>query len=250
MPFERISDQNSDYLANRKYVGIFVSGDSASHAGLVYGWQVVIGKKADGTPATNEGTNEFHFVPHEIKGGPLKSSKKYLIASFDFDDRTAKGFAAMLKAVDDNKPQIRYGLDWENALGSFNSKGDYIDPERRLGLTCSTFVSELIAGHGFPAVDYETWPHNDPKDLDWRTEQERLYNLRLTEGRTRMTNDDIHAMMDVDPLVRLKPSQIAGAASSDFNQWPFAHATADAIAKKVIATFEAEFPPPPKQRDA
>jgi len=115
-------------------------------------------------------------------------------------------------------PKIKYGLEWFAVLGSFNEAGEYKfdDGEEDPGMTCATFVSELLAGQGLTLVDYSKWLRDEvpEEDLNWRAA--KIEDFR---SRGKYTSERIAIMETIDPFIRLRPEEVAAVAAEDLDQW-------------------------------
>lgn len=59
-----------------------------------------------------------------------------------------------------------------------------------------------------------TWIENMPHDLSWRDEWRQKKLAELAKGRGRLTAEQIDEIWKVDPLIRLRPTQVAAAVAS------------------------------------
>lgn len=240
-PFQTLDAGDCHYHANGRFVGVFVKGErELDHVGLLYAFE---SKSDAGVKAE---TRELHFVTNEkIIHQKLKTTRRYLHAPLGLDEYNAIAFAAYLTVVAnkyETKPPILYGMDWLGAKDSFDDEGNYLKPWDTSGLTCATFVCELLRGCDWDPVDDRTWPRDHPDDLHWREEKIAEYVARQREERTAITPAQIDDMKAVSPFVRLRPEQIAGAASSSQAEWPTDYEKTAYLAEQVLALFRSFIP--------
>lgn len=226
---DEVGDQTNG--GGHNLVGVFISQHDAQHVGLIY----VSGVKT---------VNALHLVTNnklEDKQIALNAAqcKKYIVAPIPMHSLVALPFCAYLRATVKKCPSIRYGINWAGAMGSFDKESNYTPPVSSDGLTCATFVSEVIAGFGMPAVDPQTWPKDTQNDKKWQKAQVERFR---TNQRTTMPPDVIDDMESVSPIQRLQPSQIAAALASDTSAWEMKYEEVTALAQKVVDTFNKAFP--------
>ena len=208
----------ADYKANGNLVGVFLKGPGRgsaergdkpaypNHVGLLF---------VDPTGATRE----FHFIDdNKIINEVLKPTKPVFHAPIGFDEMNALAFASFLSALvaKGKLPNIKYGLDWGAVLGSFDEDGNYRfdGKEGDPGMTCASFVSELISNRGLRLVDFSQWPENEQRDLEWR--RAKLDTLRDKPG---YTPERIAAMEGINPFVRIHPAEAAAVAAENSDLW-------------------------------
>ena len=105
-------------------------------------------------------------------------------------------------------PRINYGLNFLASRGSFNASGEYTPPEGSDGLTCASFVLEVLRSKAVDLVRSETW----------RESQENVEWAELVCGQL----PSVHAAAvrrNINGL-RLRPYELAGASQISYQQWP------------------------------
>ena len=251
--FKKLTQDNASYAAGKCFVGVFVKGvKEVDHVGFVYLSQQ---EELDAPEPQNgdAGADEFagetrtlHFLTNEmIEDAPLNPKKKYAHAAMNLHPILAKGFAGFLAAIskiNGEKPPILYGLNWAGAKDSFDDKGKYIKPHSIDGLTCATFMSELM-NRFFKKnpVEMSTWPEDHTDDLEWRTEVLAKYRKRINLGKSAITEEQVVAMESIKPFIRLRPVQMAAASATDSSSWPMKNYDVTALAVKVTEDFQAAF---------
>lgn len=188
-----------------------------------------------------------NLLEHEARDIP-SYRKQFFFAPCPLDHANAIGFASVLNVVGRNQYRnISFGLDWHGSLGSFTHDGHYTPPEKSLGLTCASFVSELFAARKLPIVKAETWEKDTPANKEWRDKKIASWNAVET---TRMALGDTkiaaHALLT--PLMRLLPTEAAAAAEQKVaTSPPLDSANAGALGAKLLAEFEVAYPPSKKK---
>lgn len=177
---------------------------------------------------------------HRLYCHLLDAAEPWVIARTGLDDFSARIFWSVVSAIPAFAPRIGYGTNWIGAKGSF-VQNRYSPPADSDGLTCATFVSEIFAGAGFDVVDDNSWPINTAEALEWRADVAAA--LRKTLPASPETDAHIANIESRPTVVRLLPSEIAGAAASDMGNWAIRHEIALEIAKQVLNDFtEAMLP--------
>jgi hypothetical protein len=188
-----------------------------------------------------------NILEHELRDIP-NYTKQFFFAPCPLDYANAIGFASVLNVVGRNQCRnIRFGLDWHGSLGSFTFDGRYTPPEKSLGLTCASFVSELFAARKLPIVKPETWEKDTPSNKEWRDKKIDAWN-GVETTRNAIGEQKIAAHASLTPLMRLLPTEAAAAAEQKIaSSPPLDSASASALAAKLLAEFEVAYPPPKKK---
>jgi len=249
--FVRLSPENSDYLSQDKLVGVFVKGlgdRDRHHAGFVFAYE-----EADPQSGASifQETRQLDFIDdNRIVFGKFKPGGQWLHATIDFataQSRTA--FAAYLTAValmHAEGSNILYGMTWQGLAKCFDDQGVYT-PQDIDGLTCATFMCEIVGLQFDYPVDFDSWPFAEDQDIAWA--QAKLHKLRekAMSQDSAMTMERVDAMESRKDWKRLRPAQAAAAIAKGDGKWQMAHVDANALAEQVIADFYAAFPPPPSK---
>lgn len=83
----------------------------------------------------------------------------------DLPPAASKGVVAFVRAVAKRMPTIKYGINALAARNSFVTPG-YSPPKGSDGLTCASFVAEVLRGAKVPLVKIESWEESD-KNRHW-----------------------------------------------------------------------------------
>ena len=136
------------------YVLVFVS-KIGQHVGYVY----VRDDKHNEADPSKFRARTFHLGTeiHTEDIDPGESERNYVAAPLGLHPETALAFAAYLKAFDDNKPRVRFGIDWSNARGSFghdksfregtnHTCATHQDPHEHMSLRGENAAEEILTG--------------------------------------------------------------------------------------------------------
>ncbi|HOY79735.1 MAG TPA: hypothetical protein PLN33_18100 [Hyphomonadaceae bacterium] len=234
--FEKLPLQDFDLGAPSSHVLVFVS-KVGQHVGYIY---VRDDKKMESEPSKYRGRT-FHLGSeiHTEDIDPGKSQRIYLAATLGLHPDTALAFAGYLKAFDDNKPRVRFGIDWANARGSFGHDKSFREGSNH---TCATLVVDLLEGFGLPSVDFDTWPKDVDEDRKWAEGRLDYYEGQLAKlgAEAPLDQAGIDAMRKVSPVMRLKPTEAAAALASA-QPALMQHEAATQLAAQVLASFVKAF---------
>lgn len=147
----------------------------------------------------------------------------------------SKQVVAFVRAVAKRDPPIGYGINFITSKNSFSANGRYIPPKGSNGLTCASFVIEVLRGAMINLVDLASW-RSDPLNVEWGDkvclELSKSAELAHVEAVKR----------DVSGL-RLRPTEVAGAATLDRKLWPANFDAVQAPAEDVATALVALCPP-------
>jgi len=121
---------------------------------------------------------------------------------------------------------IDYGVDFLAARGSFLAGGEYVPPLGEPGLTCASFVVEVLRGMQVELVDERTWKPT-LYNADWQESvadifarraaaaevQNRFHDARVCRARVAAISKPLTGL-------RLMPTEVIGAASMGRPAWP------------------------------
>ena len=239
--FEMLSRETGDYRARGQFIGVFLKAHGSEptvpyHVGLIY------------VDVKNE-TRALHYVTtNRLCDDPLITAgsttlKPFYHAPLPFDPDDAVGVAGILASSETKEWLIRYSMNWPDGAGAFvkvvqddgNESLSYGFKPDEGGLTCATFVAEVLAGLGHTVVDWKSWKPNRPGDIAFRKERlaeyERTMNTKITPRR-------VEEMRAQDPFYRLRPEEIAAAATRPpIEEWPVSYEDAISLAEEVLRRF-------------
>ena len=144
--------------------------------------------------------------------------------------KASKQVVAYIRAIATKHPSIGYGINLLAGRGSFGPTGKYKAPKGSDGLTCSTFVTDILRGGGVDLVQLGTW-------ID--TPENRIWCERICNFLTQTKKDPQHianVRANISGL-RLRPYEVAGAARLGRSSWPAAFDAVQAPAAAVRDEF-------------
>lgn len=174
---------------------------------------------------------------HDLRDESPAPGKRRVAAHVGLDDISSKVFCAILRNIPGFAPEIKYGLNWLGARGSFDAMGKYTPPADSDGLTCATFISEAFEGAAFHVVDETSWPVDTDDVKAWRNQVIHALEEHLTAGPERDAH--IEHVRNRSEVVRLQPAEIVAAAASDMDEWSLMYDQASALAASVITALAA-----------
>lgn len=152
----------------------------------------------------------------------------------------SKQIVAFVRTVAARTPKVSYGCNFISSRGSFAANGSYKPPKGSTGLTCASFVLEVLRGASVNLVNDSTWLPDHANEVWAHQVCEHL-------ARTGADGDHIEAVRrDINGL-RLRPFELAGAAQLDSNMWPANFSAVQEPAQSVEASLHGicSVPPPP-----
>jgi hypothetical protein len=251
--FVKLSPANADYLDKSKLVGVFVKGllsEETHHAGFIFAYEP---REEDTGQLLLRETRQLDFIDdHRVLFQTFKPGAQWLHAVIDFDPHSRTAFAGYLGAVaethEEMKSPILFGTMWPELGKYFDSEGNYEIPADRDGLSCATFMAEIIVHEHDSCVAFDTWPEDDPDDLKWLGKKVEKLRAKVGLPGSEVTAERVDKLAAATKWKRLRPVQAAAVIASGNGNWPMAHEKAHALAEKVIADFAQAFgpaPPPP-----
>lgn len=151
----------------------------------------------------------FDLAWHELcRYTPMEPGYAYVIEDF-IDKYAATAIASFLANVHHvNKDNIKYSISWDNDSEYFDkTTGKNLKTGRGEGLTCATFVLEVLKRYGFDLLDIKTWPIT-AANSDW---QKSIVD-KLIESRPQSIDDFIVQFSKVGYTPRFLPEEVVGAA--------------------------------------
>lgn len=139
----------------------------------------------------------------------------------------SKAIVALARAVATRGATINYGINFLSARGSFDPNGTYKPPKGSDGLTCATFIVELLRAGKVDLVKSENWKAH-AANTDWA-------NIVCNSLANTPSVDPAHVdavRRNINGL-RMRPFEVAGAASLDSKSWPAEFDDVQGPAKRV-----------------
>lgn len=158
--------------------------------------------------SAKDGPQVTHLAWHHqlrVESIPAELKTCWICTTMQLPPAASKAVVAVVRAVSKKRPQVNYGVNAIAAKGSFAVNGSYRPPRGSDGLTCATFVVEILRAAGIPLVKYETW-QSGPENTAW--------GERVCEGlvASRVPQDHLDAVRRNIGGMRLRPFEAAAAA--------------------------------------
>ena len=193
MPFSGLAQVAVD----RDQFAIAISeGEFGAHIGIAF-------------HPVNEDLTLLHLLEHLVVKAelPFKTNKCWAACVVDTPSVLGKQVVALIRAVAQKPPKISYGLALASVNGSFDAVGNYVAPPGSDGLTCASFVSEILEGAGLNLVDLNTWS-SDFANIEWGNAV-----IRFVEKRG-ASPEHLTTLGKNNKGLRLHPLEYAAAADS------------------------------------
>lgn len=147
----------------------------------------------------------------------------WISTTLDLPPLASKQVVAYIRVVESNMPTINYGTDFVASKGSFDASGTYCPPEGSLGLTCASFVLEVLRGASVDLIQSETWQPSE-ENKTWKAEVCTLLE------RYGVDQNHVDAVKNNTNGSRLRPYELAGSAMLPRDKWPTNFSLAQSLA--------------------
>ena len=145
---------------------------------------------------------------------PMELATCWIASPLKIPAGASKAIVALARAVATRGPAINYGINFVAARGSFDPNGIYKPPKGSDGLTCATFIVELLRAGKIDLVKSGDWKAH-PDNVAWANIV--CNGLAKTDG---VDQDHVDAVRRNINGLRMRPFEVAGAASLDPKCWP------------------------------
>ncbi|MGE0964718.1 hypothetical protein ACQF4K_05435 [Ralstonia pseudosolanacearum] len=164
-----------------------------------------------------DGPKVVHLAWHKllrVEAIPQELKACWVSTTLEIPPTAAKAVVGIVRSVASRLPHVNYGINLIAAKGSFTPKGEYCPPKGSDGLTCASFVVEVLRAASIPLVKYESWKE-DAANIEWA---ERVCR-GLVESQAPQSHIDA-VQKNKNNGLRLRPYEVAGAASLPMQQRP------------------------------
>lgn len=151
--------------------------------------------------------------------------------------KAGKSVVATMRAVSRKKPKIAYGIDFIASKGSFVGSV-YTPPKGSDGLTCASFVLEVLRSAAVPLIQEGTWTESDANRA-WAADVVRILRERGADAR------HVDAVERGISGLRLVPFELAAAASLPVEQRPASYPDVQQKANELRTQLNDACPPSP-----
>ncbi|MDF5776544.1 hypothetical protein [Pseudomonas syringae] len=152
-----------------------------------------------------------------------------------------KSVIAVVRAVSRKKPKIPYGIDFVASKGSFLGT-TYTPPKGSDGLTCASFVLEVLRSAAVPLIQEETWTECDA-NREWAADVIRLLRHHGADDR------HVAAVEKNVRGLRLIPFELAAAAALPLDDRPASFADVQGIAGDLRIQLNSACPAPSQEAE-
>ena len=198
-------------------VGVWLQkvSDAQHHVGLCYFY---------------EGKHRFlHLAWHHKLTDDEKIDKRRCYAPLSKHEDHQLVIAGFLAVVKDNAGLVPYGIDYESAEACIQPDGSLVCLPLGKGLTCATFVADVLRAAGYRLLDFSTWPER-PSDAVWQNWViQTMKSTGVDPEYIKYIEQDIGAK-------RLRPEEAAGACVT--SPWPVSYSGVEEVAAKIIGDVE------------
>ncbi len=137
----------------------------------------------------------------------------------------SKQIVAVVRTISARSPSINYGINYLAAKGSFANNGAYKAPRGSDGLTCATFVVEVLRACSLNVVKVDTW-QPDAANIAWGNEVCNALAATVGQAHADAVRKNVNGL-------RLIPFEVAGAAQLGPKYWPVEYTLAQQSAPAV-----------------
>lgn len=199
-------------------IGVAISrGDFGTHIGLIF-------------TDNEKQTRILHLAWHKkilVDNYPIDEKRCWVSIIPDLHPITAKTLVGILRKVARRQPKIPYGIGVLAAFGSFSPEGDYKAPKGSDGLTCATFVSELLKAHGVRLIQESTWPEG--VNAEWAGDVHAA--LKQWDG---VDENHLAAVQSNTLGIRIRPEELGAVADTPSKTWPLPYTEAATRSADVL----------------
>lgn len=128
-----------------------------------------------------------------------------------------------------SQDEIKYSIGW-NERNYFDSQSDaYIAKEHGDGLTCATFVLEVLKHHGFDMIARQTWPVTE-EDKTWQ--EAKLMQLKEEDIPPSAEDFEVQSSL-IGIAPRYRPEQVIAAATL-YDEEPLEYVAVSPVSDQVV----------------
>ena len=189
---------------------------------------------------TGEQPRLLHLLWHQtLRVDTLPARGCWIVTTLDIPPVAAKHLSAQIRAISRKLPKINYGIDFIASKGSFQGT-KYSAPKGSNGLTCASFVLEVLSAGAVPLIQDQTW---QPSAANTEWGDKVCAELLETTGDAK----HVAAVRKSYNDLRLVPFELAAAAALPQDQRPVDFATIQVLAAQAKAALETACPVMPQR---
>jgi len=161
----------------------------------------------------------------------------WVAARLDIGEYSGLAIEELLRDLAASPPIIKYGVGVIQAQGSFSRSG-YVKPKGSDGLTCATFVWQLLKYGGLDPVQAESWPEG--ANADWVISIAQM----LADPRRQDIEQAIAVVGAKMVARRIKPTELGVPALHPIEDWPMHYETVVVEEPTVVGVLNQCCPTP------
>ena len=188
-----------------------------------------------------DGPKVMHLAWHErlkVHAIPTELNLCWAGAVLGIPPAASKATVGIVRAVAARRATIRYDLNFVAAYGSFSPTGKFKPPKGSNGLTCASFIVEVLRAAMVDLVRDNTW-RSDAANIAWG---HRVCDVLTEKG---ADADHVAAVRKSINGLRIRPFEVAGAARLGPDSWPADFDAVQDPAMEVRTDLDAVCPPLP-----
>lgn len=194
----------------------------------------------------------YHLVDHrKLKHESAANNAGWLVERLNLKPLVSKQIVAYARTVmkwANLLNNIDYGVDFIAARGSFLADGTYQPPAGDPGLTCASFVVEVLRCARIDLIQEGTWKPT-LYNADWAENVASFFDQRAASWEARSEFDKARVDRERAATIRLSinglrlmPTEVVGAAALGRNAWPVSFEDVQPEALRVRQELAAAFP--------
>jgi hypothetical protein len=172
---------------------------------------------------------EVDAIPHELK-------TCWAAFALPLPPVASKQVVAVTRSIARRKALIPYGINFVASQNSFTANGAYSPPKGSNGLTCASFVLEVLRASRIDLIKSASW-RSDPLNVQWGEQVCASLSRAAPTEHVEAVRRDISG-------IRLRPAEVAGAAMLGAKQWPADFEQVQEPASQVWAELNTVCPRP------
>lgn len=146
-----------------------------------------------------------HSIPDELEAS-------WFVEVLSIPPSASKQLVSLIRAVATRLPKINYGINFMVTRGAFDANGNYKLPKNGDGLTCATFILEVLRAGMVRLLKEETWLYS-AANVDWANSVCDQLAKTVSSEHAEIVRKNMNGL-------RIRPFEVAGAAQLGSKKWP------------------------------
>ena len=168
-----------------------------------------------GFHSAKAGPQVLHLAWHQrllTESIPMELKACWIADAFPAPPSASKQIVAMVRAISVRTPSINFGINFISAKGSFATNGAYKPPKGSDGLTCATFVVEVLRACAVNLLKIDNWQTTEA-NVAWGNAVCAHLAAVAEPSHVEAVRKNINGL-------RVIPFEVAGAATLGPRSWP------------------------------